>query len=362
MIYVSEGLLYICFAILTGSLLLRLVPEQKRPTVDVPNGLLLACVIAIPILSYVPIHQNALLFAKDFDMSYIAVLKSILLDINMGKAWLWTAIGAGGLAFLLGLKSFRNDKHMPKVALFVTFLLIIWLGYASHASALYGFKGLVTHSAHFLAVSIWIGILFVVSWFSKDDANWSPFLKWFSPVAIVCVVVTLVAGLLLMTFTTSNYVQAWMLPYGQMLLMKHLLIVPLLLFAYTNGFLFKKLNQSNSSFNPKRWMRAESLFALLVLAATAVLGQQAPPHNVKETLQTVSPSPLFTALYKGPFSPDITLHFTLHMESILMFAAAVLMGVGLIMMYRANRILTALFMGIFVAVFGYFALMFSIAI
>ncbi|NIK74904.1 putative copper resistance protein D [Paenibacillus castaneae] len=362
MIYVSEGLLYICFAILTGALILRIVPENRRPTVHVPDGLLLACVIAIPILSFVPIHQLALLFTKDFDMSYGAVLKSILLDINSGKAWLWTAIGSAGLAFLLGLKSFRNDKHMPKVALFVTLLLIVWLGYASHASALYGLKGLITHAAHFLAVSVWIGILFVISWFSKDQANWPAFLKWFSPVAIVSVLITLIAGILLMSFTTSNYVEAWILPYGQTLLIKHLLIVPLLVFAYTNGFKYKKLADRDSSFNPKRWLQAESIFALLVLAATSVLGRQAPPHTVKETLQTVAPSPLFTALYKGQFSPDITLHFTLYLESILMFAAAALMVIGLIWMYNSKRLIPALIMGMFIAVFGYFGLMFSIAL
>ncbi|WP_424768782.1 copper resistance D family protein [Paenibacillus sp. sgz302251] len=361
MIYISEGLLYICFAILTGALLLRLVPEGKQPSVHVPFGLLLVCTIAIPILSYLPIHSLAQQLAADFGMTYSSILKSILLDINTGKAWIWTVIGSAGLAFLLGLKAFRNDKHMPKVALFVTFLLIIWLGYAGHASSLYGFRGLITHAAHFLAVSIWIGILFVVSWFSNDNANWNAFLRWFSPVAIISVLVTLLAGFVLMTFTTPEYVNAWMLPYGQALLLKHLLILPLLLFAYSNGFGYKLAAERNPSFNPKRFLQAESVIALLVLAATAVLGQQAPPHTVRETLQTVSPSPLFTGLYKGVYSPDITLQFTLHMESLLMLAAALIMAVGLIGMYRANRLIPAFLMGLLTAVFSYFGLMFSIS-
>ncbi|OMF31706.1 hypothetical protein BK133_15880 [Paenibacillus sp. FSL H8-0548] len=361
MIYISEGLLYICFAILTGALLLKLIPENKKPNIVVPNGLLLACTIAIPILSFVPIHNLALLFAKDFDMSYGSIMKSILLDINTGKAWIWTAIGSAGLAFLLGLKAFQNDKHMPKVALFVTFLLIVWLGYAGHASSLYGFRGLVTHAAHFLTFSVWIGILFVTSWFAKDNAHWHSFLRWFSPVAIACVLITLLAGFILMTFTTPEYINSWMLPYGQMLLIKHLLILPLLLFAYTNGFGYKKMAERNPSFNPRRWLRAESVIALLVLAATGALGQQAPPHTVKETLQTVSPSPLFTAIYKGSFSPDIALKFTLHLESILMFGAAALMAGGVVWMYRSNKLIPAFAMGILTTVFMYYGLMFSIA-
>lgn len=361
MIYVSESLLYICFAVLTGALLLRIVPEDRRPSVYVPNGLLLACAIAIPVLSYVPIHNLAVVFGKDFNMTYPAVLKSILLDINTGKAWVWTAIGSIGLAFLLGLKAFRDDKHMPKVALFITFLLIVWLGYASHASSLYGFKGLLTHSLHFLAVSVWIGILFVAGWFSKDADNWRSFLRWFSPVAIAAVAVSLAAGLVLMSFTTPDYVNAWMLPYGQMLLIKHLLIVPLLLFGYTNGFLYKKIADRSNAFNPVRWLRAESAIALLVLAATGILGQQTPPHNVKETLQTVSPSPLFTGLYKGSFSPDLTLHFSMHTESLLMLAAAAVMATGLLWTYRSNRLVPAVLMGMLTAVFGYLGLMFAVA-
>jgi putative copper resistance protein D len=360
MTYISESLLYICFALLTGGFLLRIIPEQRRPDVRVPNWLLVVCTIAIPLLSYVPIHNNAVIYVRDFDMSYGSILKSILLDFNIGKAWIWTVVGSAGLLCLLGIKAFNTDKHMPKVALFITLLLIVWLGYAGHASSLYGFKGLVVHSAHFLAVSIWIGILFVVSWFSVNNDNWKAFLGWFSPVAIGAVLVAIGAGIMLMTFTTPEYVNAWMLPYGQMLLIKHLLILPLLLFAFTNGFVYKKVAARDASFNPRRWLKAESIVALLVLIATAVLGQQAPPHTVKETLQSVSPSPLFTGLYQGSFSPDISIAFRPGLESILMFAAALLMAGGLIWMYRANRLMPAFLMGLLVAAFGYFGLMFSI--
>lgn len=361
MIYISEALLYICFAILIGTFIMRLVPEHLRPQIVVPDGLLFACTIAIPVLSFVPIHQAALLFVKDFETPYGTMIKSILLDINSGKAWIWTAVGAIGLAVLLSLRSFRNDKHMPKVGLFITSLLVIWLGYASHASSLYNTKGLVVHSAHFMAITVWVGIILITSWFAKDNANWDRFLNWFSPVAICCLLITITAGLTLMTFTTPEYVNSWMLPYGQMLLMKHLLIVPMLLFAYTNGFGYKRMMSRNSSFQPRPWLKAESVIALFVLILTGVLGQQTPPHNVKDTLQTVSPSPLFTSIYKGSFSPDISLHFSLNLANSLLFAAAAVMMAGLIAMYRSNRLLPAFTMGMLTAVFGYFGLMFGLS-
>lgn len=361
MIYVSEALLYICFALLTGTFIIRTVPERLRPDIRVGNGVLLVCALAVPVLSFVPIHNTAVIFARDFDMPYFTILRQVLSDIDAGKAWLWTLIGSLGLAALLALKSFRDDKHMPKVGLFITFLLIVWLGYASHSASLYGMKGVIVHSAHFLAVAVWIGILFVASWFSRNGENWPAFVRWFSPVAIVCVLISISAGLILMSFTTPQYVQSWILPYGQMLLIKHLLLLPLLLFAYTNGFGYRLKLLRNESFNPRPWIRAESLFALLVLIATGILGQQTPPHDVSETLQSVSPSPVFTAIYKGNFSPDIKLALHLPPESLLLFAAAIVMAAGLISMYRGNRLKLAFAMGVLVTLFGYFGLMFAIA-
>ncbi|MCM3630145.1 CopD family protein [Paenibacillus glycanilyticus] len=360
MSYVSEALLYLCFAILTGTFILRVVPEHRRPQIHTPSWLLLLCTLAIPVLEYVPIHDSAVLFAKDTEIPYGEMVKNILLELNNGKAWIWSAVASVGLAFLLGLPSFRNDKHMPKVGLFIMFLLILWLGYASHATSLYGTKGWFVHSAHFLAVTVWIGVLMISSWFASGSRNWEAFLAWFSPVAIGCMLIAFIAGIMLMTFTTPQYVNSWMLPYGQMLLLKHLLIAPLLLFAYTNGFGYRKKLKENTGFNPLPWLKAESLIALLLFIVTGVLGQQTPPHDVKETLQTVSPSKLFTTIYNGHFSPDLTLKLSVSLESILMLAAALVMIYGLIQMYKENKLLPAFVMGLMTSVFGYFALMFSV--
>lgn len=361
MIYISEALLYISFALLTGTLILRLVPAKYKPEIKTPAWLLPACALLIPVLSFVPIHELALRFSTEFELSYMEMLRSILADVSMGKAWIWTLLGSLGLTILLSLKAFREDKHMPKVALFILFLLIIWLGYASHASSLSAFKGLVVHSAHFLGYSVWIGILFVAGWFSQNDNHWAAFLKWFSPVAIVCVLLTLIAGFTLMTFTTPQYVNSWILPYGQMLLMKHLLILPLLLFAFTNGFLYKRKAATDSSFKPRPWLKAEGVVALLVLAATASLGQQAPPHTVRETLQYEAPSSLFTSLFRGSFSPDMSLSFTWTLEGLLMFAAALLMACGVIWCHRSSRPWSALSMGVLCAGFAYLGAMFSLS-
>lgn len=326
MAYISESLLYICFSIVMGYFLLSLVPETSKPTIHMPKGILLTAVISIPILSYVPIHSIILQYMSAFKLGYIDMVKSILLDLPIGEAWLWTLLGSAGLSVMVGVKAFARDRHMPKVAFVLCLLLTFWLGYSSHSASINSFSGLVVHTTHFIFVSLWIGILFIVGWFATDYRNWDKFLKWFSPFAICSVVIVLLAGITLMTFTTQNYNNGLMLDYGQFLLLKHISIIPLLWLAYSNGFLYKKkFRNSLEQYSPAPMLRAESVAALVVFIFTAIMGQQAPPHNVIETLRTESPSKLFTNIYQGSFSPDLQLHFQFNMNSILLWLAALLM-------------------------------------
>ncbi|MFD2116434.1 copper resistance D family protein [Paenibacillus yanchengensis] len=361
MLYVTEGLLYISFAIITGALILSVVPETKRPAIAVPSWLVSLAIIAIPILSFAPIHQLTSDYVVSLDMSYGEMVKVIILDFNMGKSWLWTTIGSIGLLLITSLKLFRNDRKVIYAALFILVLLFVWLGYSSHSASILPIQGLIAHTLHFMAVSVWIGILFVISWFSTDNNNWSSFLRWFSPVAIIAVTITIVAGLVLMTIVSPQYLNAWMLPYGQWMLLKHLLLIPLLLFALSNGFIYPTVIKQHPHFKPVKWLRLESIIALLVLFVTAIMGEQAPPHNVQDTLQYYSPSGMFTSLYRGNYTPDLQLTLTFTMESILMLIAAAIMAYTVVWSYRKQYPYAALGSGLLATVFGYFGLMFAIA-
>jgi putative copper resistance protein D len=102
-----------------------------------------------------------------------------------------------------------------------------------------------------------------------------------------------------MTFVVdfTEYTNTWMLPYGQFLLIKHLLIIPLLVFACINSLFIKKKVQNDSNFNPKPWARVESLVALLIFSVTAALSNQAPPSE--STFKNEGPSKLFRYFYQG---------------------------------------------------------------
>ncbi|MFF2754543.1 copper resistance D family protein [Psychrobacillus sp. NPDC058041] len=238
----------------------------------------------------------------------------VLFTFEVGKAWIFTFIVATILfIFLLSFKDQTNRKFLI-VGLILTFLLILGLGWASHATSIEHLKGFITHTTHFTAVTVWIGILLMVSWFSKGTSNWLNFLKWFTPVAAVCFGITIISGLVLMTFVVdfASYTDTWMLPYGQLLLIKHLLIIPLLVYATINSIFIKKKLQTDLSFNPKPWTRVESLVVLLIFSVTAALGHQSPPSE--STFKNEGPSKLFSYFYQGQnlqaFHVELTLNAT----------------------------------------------------
>lgn len=367
MIYITESLLYICFALLAGHNLLALIDQNKKPTIAMPSYLIPLIIMLIPILSFGPIHTVAVQNVTAFQISYIDMVKSVIYDLQIGQAWLWTTLGSLGLLCIQTIPVFKNDKHMPKVSFLIVLLLTIWFGYGSHAASLSTLKGLFVHTGHFIGVILWLGVLFVVAWFSKFSYHWQAFLNWYSPFAVANVLLVLVAGFTLMTFTTPQYVSSWILPYGQMLLLKHLAIIPLLWLGLTNGFLYKKyfltqmkLHPDDLSYNPIKWLKVESIVAVIVLVFTAIMGQQNPPHTLSETLQTEAPSKLFQLLYRESYSPDIVLSLSIGLDSILLFIAALLTFYASFVAFKAKQAWLILLTSVLFILFAYLALMVSI--
>ncbi|MGG3889982.1 copper resistance D family protein [Metabacillus fastidiosus] len=318
---ISQALLYLCFSLLIGSFLIYLVPHTHRPDINVKKGTLMIAIGGIAIFSSFPVLQ-LILYLAPYD-GFIKTLQSVLFSFEVGKSWIFTYIVSNLLFIFITWIDYRKNNLYAYIGIFFTFLLILALGWSSHAASLDEVKGFITHTTHFTAVSVWIGILIVVSWFSKNHSNWLNFLKWFTPVALTCFVITIVTGLILMAFVVEfkDYPNSWMIPYGQALLIKHILIVPLLAYAVINSLLIKRKLKKDISFNPKLWTKVESLVILLIFSATAALGQQSPPHATILTKETVSK--IFTMLYQGHFKPEMTVQLVFNFTSIsLMILAA----------------------------------------
>jgi putative copper export protein len=355
----SEAFLYLSFSILLGSFILQLVPETSRPDIKISKGILLTATLGVAFLSFVPVLNIILYLYKDMGLGF--TIQSVLTNFEIGKTWVKTGIVSTVLFIYLIPIKLERKPSFSLTGLFIVLVLIFLAGQSSHASSISGWQGALTHVTHFLAVTTWTGILIVVSWFSRDYANWQRFLKWFTPVALTCLALVALTGFDLMGYTMNegDYVNSWSLSYGQALLLKHLTIIPLLAFAFINSTLVRKKISAQSTFNPLPWARLESVVVLLVFGITGALGEQAPPHVIETTIKEDGISPLFSLFHKGELT--LPLQIAPGIPSIVFSLAAVgfLALIIFIFIKKVPKVL-ALVMSILFILAGYLALMLSI--
>ncbi|WP_246050037.1 copper resistance D family protein [Aquibacillus sediminis] len=316
--------------------------------------------IGVALFSFTPVL--VLILNLQENLGWQAGLQTVLLTFDIGNAWIFTTIVVMVLfVFIVTFYQPVQTKYSWAGCL-LTFILMIGLAWSSHASSLEQAKGVLTHLAHFTAVSIWIGVLFVVSWFSKNYVNWLQFLYWFTPIAIGCVLVTTASGILLMSFfmDLSQYPDSWTVDYGQFLLIKHLLIISLFVYAVVNGIFIRKKLIKAKNFNPIPWVKAESIVALLIFSITAAMGQQAPPSA--STPETDGLSFLFEFFYQGQYYPGMEVQLSVNMLSIFLIIIALLFLVMIFYAFfkKASTMITFLLSVLFVCS-SYLALIMSIS-
>ncbi|MFE8699904.1 copper resistance D family protein [Cytobacillus sp. FJAT-54145] len=357
----SETLLYLCFSILIGAFLLSLITNSHKPDIKVPKGVMMASIGGIAIFSFVPLLS--LIFHLYEDLGFLTTFHSVLFTFEVGKAWIFTYIVANFLFIFVVWIDYRKNPFYAMIGLSITLLLLLALGWASHASSLDQWKGFLTHTAHFTAVCVWVGVLIVTSWFSINHSNWSSFLRWFRPLAMICFTATVLSGLVLMSLVVEfkEYPTSWSISYGQALLIKHLLVIPLIAYAFINSFLIRKRLQLDSTYNPIIWTRAESIVVLLIFSVTAALGQQSPPHDIALTIRTEGVSSLFSSIYRGNIYPDFIVQFSLNVMSLSFFALSFVFLALIILSYvKKLSVIVSFYMCFLFVVSGYLALILSL--
>ncbi|HEX7065844.1 MAG TPA: hypothetical protein VF199_12310 [Bacillales bacterium] len=361
MVVATEFLLYVSFALLVGGLLSYVIPKEKLPNIEVPQRLLVFCAVAVPVFAFTPILRIFLILSEGRSELWVQ-FKSILFSFEIGKAWLFMLAVAIVLVLLLIFNDLKKNPYLAQVACFLTLLLILGQGKAGHASTITAISGFLAHSLHFLAVMVWAGLLFVAGWFSHGR-DWRPFVKWFTPLAVICFIVLMLAGFWTMTIDINDYnhpgasvwyeyKNSWIVNYGQALLIKHLLVIPLLVFAFLNGFLMKGKE------NARKIARVEGWVILLVFAVTGYMGQQYPPHQIQSLLAQGGPSPLFDAIYRGTIDPSMTVSLSFGWLSYVLFALAVAFIGLMVLSVKKNAPGVGVFLlGLLVVGSGYLGLM-----
>lgn len=356
---ISQALLYLCVALCFGYFIFSFVPRTAQPKIHVPLSIITMAIVGVAFFSFLPVLQNILFLTSRIGFS--KGVQTVLFSFQTGKAWMVTLIVSTVIfLYILIFEEYRN-KLFGIVGLALSIILILTLGWSSHASSIDRVWGFTFDSLHLLAVSVWIGILFIVSWFSKNTANWLKFLKWFTPVAIISLLVTSLSGILLMNFMVNwdQYISSWLVPYGQALLWKHLFIIPLLVYALINGiFIYWRLKQS-PSFDPRPWVKIESIIVLLIFSATATLSEQSPPKETAINENTVSS--LFTAVFQGQIYPDMSVSMSLNMTSVALLILAVLfLALCIFSFIRKVPAIFSFLMSICLVICVYLSLMLSI--
>ena len=356
LIPITEYATYMLFSYLVGYIFLQFIPQSSKPVIRVSKQSLLLSVLGIIVLSFLPVVQIISFFSEDGLFSLTAY--SILTEFQVGIAWLYGSF----FAVLLWMTIYvEGSKYLQA---FFMIIMIMSVGYASHASTLDAVPGLLSHSVHFLTITVWFGVLLHVGWLTNTKENWHSFLRWFTPLSIGLVVLLTITGFSLMLFVVEprDYVNSWVLTYGQMLLLKHISIIPILAFGFINGFLSRKTKQ-DEQFNPIKWVQAESLILMIVFFITGVLGTLPPPHQVNATFLQEGPAfwvePLLGLNIEAPFN----VQFDLALQSILLFIIAILfISMMIVSFYKKISPMIALSFGIAFVISAYLGLMFSIII
>lgn len=325
-VYVTETFLYLCFSLLVGSLVIHLVPDHLKPDMRISKRVLQVSILGIAFLSAAPVIRLILFLYEDVGL--LLTIQNIVREFEVGKAWTVTVFTSLLFYLFVSLVPVFKSRRFIGIALAFTFVLLLAVGWASHAASLTDWSGFVFHTLHFTAVTVWAGILLVVSWFSITSKNWLAFLKWFTPVALSCLALVIGSGIFIMNLAVdiTEYQDAWMMPYGQAILIKHLLVIPLLLFASINSIWMRRKLKHKEEVNPLPWVKAESIVLLLIFGATGVLGQQEPPHSIESYLRGSGASKLFDYFHAGQIDPAMHLQFDFNVLGLLFFVLGAVFG------------------------------------
>lgn len=346
LVIISQALLYVCFSVLVGNFILLLVPSQYRPDIKISKNILLISAITLPVFAFLPVLKSVLYIAPRLGL--FESFKIVLTTYTVGNAWCFTLLFSVVLVLLILMARSTEKSAFALLGAFITFLLILTVAWSSHAGTVEPMLGIISDFIHISAVSIWVGILLSIAWFSINQKNWIQFLNWFSMVAFGCLTATALSGLFLMDIMVDAYINSWMVSYGQGLFLKHLFLLPLVFYALINSVIVKYKLSKDDSFNPIPWIRVETFILLTIFTITAAFSQQSPPHGNYLTSEAVSP--LFRLFHADIINSSNTIGFVLNLNTVLFFFLSILF-IGLIVLSffkKASIIVSFLFNCLFV--------------
>lgn len=351
--------LYICLALAVSLSVARFIPSGRLPDLRIPRGLEQTVVGGVIVFACFSLFDLTAQVAGQFDISYVNAFIQVLYGTMQGKGWLGLlvcgAIWYGADAFMPA-----RPRHATMLIASLGFIVLTEISTYTHSASL-SFAEAAARSLHLLAVSVWLGFLFLAGWFARARSSWRSFLGWLFPLATGCIIVVAATGAVLANASSNDWLAAMTLDYGQALLIKHLVVMPLLVFALVDGLVLRRKIANMPDLDPRGWFKAESIVALAAFTVTALLSRQALPLDVGQTLRYTPPSRWFLPWYDGVVTPDIQLTLVFDPLVVVLAAAAVLCLCMIPFGFRKRvRISIGLCASLLFVVLGYLAFMSAI--
>lgn len=270
--FIGELLVYLGGAIWMGYLVLRFISTERKPMIidgtrwAVVGLGMLVLGTSIPVIGAVRFLHST--------QTMTEALRTGLLDLHIGRMFLVVYFSALLLLLVLAWR-----KQLSFILAVVTIPLWVGIAGTSHAATKYGVLGWTLQFSHFLCVTAWIGVVFWLAIGARSTEHWSAFLSWFSPFARIAFTGVILSGVLLMQLAIplERYTNLWGVPYGQALLLKHILLLPLLFYAFCNGTLVRRRLRFDSAYDPRPLLRMESIILVLLFIASASLSRLEQP-------------------------------------------------------------------------------------
>jgi copper transport protein len=249
--------------------------------------------------------QGAQASGLGFDAVLHRSLIGDVLDTRFGHAWLLRAALAvllASVAVIAARRTERNKASLAAVALGLGVLIAATPAFSGHARV-EGGVALASDWVHVVAASVWAGglvFLLIALWRAHSEERWqftARAVPRFSALAVVSIATLLTAGVVNGFLEVGSWRGLWETTYGQLLLVKVALVLPVLaLGAFNNRVSVPRLRAKISSALERRRflvsVAVEFALAVVIVGVTAALVAE-PPAKVQLSAET------------GPVSRDV---------------------------------------------------------
>ena len=267
-----------------------------------------------PLLSLAGIGlQGAQASGLGIDAALRRSLIGDVLDTRFGHAWLLRAALAmllASVALMAARRTERGDASLAAVACGLGVLIAATPAVSGHARV-EGGVALASDSVHVIAASAWAGglaFLLIALWRAQGEERWqftARAVPRFSALAVVSIATLLTAGVINGFLEVGSWRGLWETTYGQLLLVKVALVLPVLaLGAFNNRVSVPRLRaRIASALERRRFLvsvAVELALAVVIVGVTAALVAE-PPAKAHPSAET---DPVSRDVFVHPYRAD----------------------------------------------------------